>query len=71
MRLAWVILIGVILIMNIANAVGEVFYRTVRLDDPDIFYREAVGQRQRKWRGDLLLKFLSTQTTQLQQKGIR
>ena len=32
---------GVILIMNIANALGEVSYRTVRVDDLDIFYREA------------------------------
>ena len=27
--------------MNIANALGEVFYRAVRVDDLDIFYREA------------------------------
>jgi hypothetical protein len=27
--------------MNIANAIGEVFYRTIRVDDLDIFYREA------------------------------
>jgi hypothetical protein len=39
MRLASVILIAVFLIMNIANALGEVCYRTVRLDDLDIFYR--------------------------------
>jgi len=41
MKRAWVILVGVILIMNIANALGEVSYRTVRVDDLDIFYREA------------------------------
>jgi hypothetical protein len=41
MKRASVILIGVILIMNVANALGEVFYRTVRVDDLDIFYREA------------------------------
>jgi hypothetical protein len=41
MKRASVILIGVILIMNIANAPGQVFYRTVRVDDLDIFYREA------------------------------
>jgi hypothetical protein len=41
MKRASVILIGVILIMNIANAFGEVFYRAVRVDDLDIFYREA------------------------------
>ena len=32
---------GIILIMNIANAFAEVSYRTVRVDDLDIFYREA------------------------------
>ena len=31
----------VILITNIANALGEVAYRTVRIGDLDIFYREA------------------------------
>jgi hypothetical protein len=36
-----VILAAVILIMNIANALAEVSYRTVRIDDLDIFYREA------------------------------
>src|SRR3981081_3267813 len=36
-----VILAAVILIMNIANALAEVSYRTVRVDDLDIFYREA------------------------------
>src|SRR5262245_55366979 len=36
-----VILIGLILTMNIASALGEVSYRTVRVDDLDIFYREA------------------------------
>ena len=36
-----VILIGVILTVNIANALGEVAYRTVRVGDLDIFYREA------------------------------
>ena len=41
MKRASAILIGVILIMNIANALGEVSYRTVRVDDLDIFYREA------------------------------
>ena len=41
MKRASVILIGVILIMNIANALGEVSYRTVRVNDLDIFYREA------------------------------
>src|SRR6516165_1609255 len=41
MKRAWVILVGVILIMNIANALGEVSYRTVRVDDLDIFYRES------------------------------
>jgi hypothetical protein len=35
-----VLLVGVILIMNITNAFGEVSYRTVRVDDLDIFYRE-------------------------------
>ena len=33
MQRASVILIGVILVMNIANALGEVSYRTVRVDD--------------------------------------
>jgi hypothetical protein len=41
MKPASVILIGVILIMNIVNALGEVSYHTVRVDDVDIFYREA------------------------------
>ena len=41
MKRASVILIGVILIVNIANALGEVAYRTVRVGDLDIFYREA------------------------------
>ena len=41
MKRASLIPIGVILIMNIANALGEVSYRTVRVDDLDIFYREA------------------------------
>ena len=41
MKRTSVILIGVVLIMNIANALGEVSYRTVRVDDLDIFYREA------------------------------
>jgi hypothetical protein len=41
MKRASVILIGVILIVNIANALGEVVYRTVRVGDLDIFYREA------------------------------
>jgi hypothetical protein len=36
-----VILIGVILAVNVANALAEVPYRTVRVDDLDIFYREA------------------------------
>ena len=36
MKQASVILIGVIFIMNIANAIGEVSYRTVRVDDLDI-----------------------------------
>ena len=39
MKRASVILIGVI--VNIANALGEVSYHTVRVDDLDIFYREA------------------------------
>src|SRR5271166_666202 len=41
MKQALVILIGVTFIMNIANAIGEVSYRTIRVDDLDIFYREA------------------------------
>jgi hypothetical protein len=41
MKRASIILAGVIFIMNIANAFGEVSYRTVRVDDLDIFYREA------------------------------
>ena len=41
MKRASLIPIGVILVMNLANAFGEVFYRTVRVDDLDIFYREA------------------------------
>ena len=36
-----IILIVVILLMNVANALAEVSYRTVRVDDLDIFYREA------------------------------
>ena len=35
------ILIGVMLITNSANVLGEVSYRTVRVDGLDIFYREA------------------------------
>ena len=38
---AKLILIGAILIMNMANALGQAFYRTVRVHDLDIFYREA------------------------------
>ena len=34
-------ILGIILTMNIANALGEVAYRTVRVGDLDIFYREA------------------------------
>jgi pimeloyl-ACP methyl ester carboxylesterase len=41
MKRPLVILAVVILIMNIANALAEVSYRTVRVDDLDIFYREA------------------------------
>jgi len=41
MKRASVILIGVFLIMNIPSAPGEVSYRTVRVADLDIFYREA------------------------------
>ena len=41
MKRPLVILAAVILIMNIANALAEVSYRTVRVDDLDIFYREA------------------------------
>jgi hypothetical protein len=41
MKRASVILIGVILMMNIANAFGDVSYHTARVDDLDIFYREA------------------------------
>ena len=41
MKRASPVLIGVILIMHIANALGEVSYRTVRVNDLDIFYREA------------------------------
>ena len=41
MKRASIILAGVIFIMNIANAFGEVSYRTVRVDDLEIFYREA------------------------------
>jgi hypothetical protein len=41
MKRASVILAGVILIMNTANALGDVSYRTIRVDDLDIFYREA------------------------------
>jgi pimeloyl-ACP methyl ester carboxylesterase len=41
MKLPLLILIVVILIMNAANALAEVSYRTVRVDDLDIFYREA------------------------------
>ena len=45
MKRASIILAGVIFIMNIANAFGEVSYRTVRVDDLDIFYREAGPKR--------------------------
>jgi pimeloyl-ACP methyl ester carboxylesterase len=38
---ALVFLIGTFFIMNIANALGEVSYRTIRVVDLDIFYREA------------------------------
>jgi hypothetical protein len=31
--------------MNITNAFGKVSYRTVRVDDLDIFYREAGPKR--------------------------
>jgi pimeloyl-ACP methyl ester carboxylesterase len=41
MKRASLILIGVILIMNMANGLAEVSYHTVRVDDLDIFYREA------------------------------
>ena len=41
MNRAKLILIAGILIVNMANALGQVFYRTVRVDDLDIFYREA------------------------------
>ncbi len=41
MKRPLVILAAVILTMNIANALAEVSYRTVRVDDLDIFYREA------------------------------
>src|ERR1700758_3223648 len=41
MKWASPILIGVILTMNIAAALGEASYRTVRVDGLDIFYREA------------------------------
>ena len=27
--------------MNFANALGEISYRTIRVDDLDIFYRES------------------------------
>jgi pimeloyl-ACP methyl ester carboxylesterase len=36
-----VVLTGVILMMNIATAFGEISYHTIRVDDLDIFYREA------------------------------
>ena len=41
MKWASPILIGVILTMNIAAALGEASYRTVRVDGLDVFYREA------------------------------
>jgi pimeloyl-ACP methyl ester carboxylesterase len=41
MKRVFLILIGVILMVKIANALDEVSYRTVRVDNLDIFYREA------------------------------
>ena len=41
MKRVSVILTAVLLMMNIATAFGEISYRTIRVDDLDIFYREA------------------------------
>src|ERR1700737_3616037 len=41
MKRVSVILTAVLLTMNIATAFGEISYRTIRVDDLDIFYREA------------------------------
>src|SRR5260370_24189522 len=41
MKRVSVVLTVVILMMNIASALGEISYRTIRVDDLDIFYREA------------------------------
>jgi pimeloyl-ACP methyl ester carboxylesterase len=41
MKRALVLLVGAFFIMNIANAFAEVSYRTIRVGDLDIFYREA------------------------------
>ena len=41
MKRASSVLFGAIFVMNIANALGEISYRTIRVDDLDIFYRES------------------------------